>query len=153
MPDACIPPDSLRGVSYHWLRNGERDALFEWDNSRHPPAWWRVENPDAGACSPSAMADLGWVYYSPVIPPMPKTAGDAEQICTLPNGNLLYCASNGVGGHTYYSDEIGGGVMVWDTCLTDRSTLLAAIVAEEARVRAETIRQLTLARTTREKPK
>jgi hypothetical protein len=49
----------------------------------------------------------------------------------LPNGCALYWKDNTVGGRIYYSDEIGGGVFVWDTCLVDQSTLLAAIVQEE----------------------
>lgn len=38
-------------------------------------------------------------------------------------GYSIYRAPNGVGGWRYWSDEIGGGVMVWDTSLADRSTL------------------------------
>lgn len=48
----------------------------------------------------------------------------------LPNGNTLIWESNGVGGRTYYSTEIGGGVVVWDTALVDISTLQAAINME-----------------------
>lgn len=48
----------------------------------------------------------------------------------LPNGNTLFWKLNEAGGRTYYSDEIGGGVVVWDTCLVDHSTLLAAITTE-----------------------
>jgi hypothetical protein len=50
--------------------------------------------------------------------------------CRLPNGCHLYYKDNEAGGRTYWSDEIGGGVMVWDTCLVDQDTLLAAIVQE-----------------------
>lgn len=49
----------------------------------------------------------------------------------LPNGCSLYMKENEVGGRVYYSDEIGGGVDIWDTALVDKSTLLAAIVEEE----------------------
>lgn len=48
----------------------------------------------------------------------------------LPNGSTLYWSQNAVGGRTYLSDEIGGGVEVWDTCLVDQSTLLAAMAKE-----------------------
>lgn len=41
------------------------------------------------------------------------------------------------GGHTYWSDEIGCGVPVWDTCLVDQSTLLATMVEELKREWAE----------------
>ena len=54
----------------------------------------------------------------------------------LPNGCTLYREPNGVGGFRYWSDEIGGGVMVWDTALADPSTLLAAMTAEATRERA-----------------
>lgn len=60
-------------------------------------------------------------------------------ICPLPNGATLYREENGVGGHRYWSDEVGGGVCIWDTCLTDKSTLLAAIVEEQRREREEFI--------------
>lgn len=30
---------------------------------------------------------------------------------------------NEAGGYRYWSDEIGGGVCVWDTCLADAGTL------------------------------
>jgi hypothetical protein len=59
----------------------------------------------------------------------------SDVVCRLPNGCTLYRETNGVGGHRYWSDEIGGGVMLWDTCLVDVSTLLAAIVEEQRRKR------------------
>lgn len=49
----------------------------------------------------------------------------------LPNGCTLYWRDNEAGGRTYYSDEVGGGVVVWDTSLVDRSTLLAVMVMED----------------------
>lgn len=45
----------------------------------------------------------------------------------FPDGISLYVQENGVGGHTYYTDEVGCGVMVWDTALVSERTLLAAI--------------------------
>lgn len=48
----------------------------------------------------------------------------------LPNGCTLYWEPNGAGGRTYISDEIGGGVLVWDTCLCNESTLRAALRIE-----------------------
>jgi hypothetical protein len=50
----------------------------------------------------------------------------------LPNGcGLHWKTEKCIGGHrVYYSDEIGGGVFVWDTAILDVSTLLAAIVQE-----------------------
>ncbi len=46
-------------------------------------------------------------------------------------GLSLFRQPNDVGGYTYYSDEIGGGVHVWDTSLVDDRTLRAAIAVEE----------------------
>lgn len=48
----------------------------------------------------------------------------------LPNGNTLMWKPNEAGGRTYYSTEIGGGVIVWDTCLCEVSTLQAALNVE-----------------------
>ncbi len=56
-----------------------------------------------------------------------------EDLGCLPNGGHLYRERNGVGGWIYSSDEIGGGVVVWDTCLVAESTILAAIVCEHHR--------------------
>lgn len=54
-----------------------------------------------------------------------------EGYILLPNGCALYWKPNGAGGRIYYSDEVGGGAFVWDTCLIDLHTLLAAIVQEQ----------------------
>lgn len=48
----------------------------------------------------------------------------------LPNGCRLYWMPNEVGGRTYLSDEVGGGVGVWDPALVDSTTLLAALTQE-----------------------
>jgi len=48
----------------------------------------------------------------------------------LPNGATLFVEFNEVGGRRYWSDEIGGGVCVWDTSLVDSGTLLAAMAEE-----------------------
>lgn len=57
----------------------------------------------------------------------------SKLLLTLPNGGHLYVAKNEAGGYTYYSDEIGGGVVVWDTALVDASTLIVAIHADKIR--------------------
>jgi len=51
----------------------------------------------------------------------------------LPNGAHLFRKPNEAGGYTYYTDEVGGGCMVWDTCLVSESTILAAILSEHHR--------------------
>ena len=55
----------------------------------------------------------------------------------LPNGCRLYWKTNEVGGRTYFSDEIGGGVYVWDTALVGDDTLLSAITEENRMRRME----------------
>lgn len=44
--------------------------------------------------------------------------------------NSLYREPNEVGGHRWWSDEVGGGVVVWDTSLVDAQTLRDALEAE-----------------------
>jgi hypothetical protein len=58
-------------------------------------------------------------------------------VVDLPNGCTLYWELNDVGGRTYTSDEIGDGVLVWDTALIDVSTLMAAMTHEATLVKAE----------------
>ena len=45
-------------------------------------------------------------------------------------GNTLFVEKNKAGGNTYWSDEIGGGVIVWDTCLVSPEMLKLALEAE-----------------------
>jgi hypothetical protein len=53
-----------------------------------------------------------------------------KEVGLLPNGSMLFVEDDRDTGRRYWSDEIGGGVVVWDTTLIDKTTLLAAIVAE-----------------------
>lgn len=55
----------------------------------------------------------------------------------LASGYTLYRQPNDVGGYQYWSDEIGGGVLVWDTCLVDDRSLRAALAVEEQHGLAE----------------
>ena len=68
------------------------------------------------------------------LPEVPKNG-----YISLPNGCALYWSTDdSIGGcRTYISDEVGGGVGVWDTALVDQSSLLAAIVQEETLRRLE----------------
>lgn len=62
----------------------------------------------------------------------------------LPNGCMLYWQTDpATKTRTYSSDEVGGGVHVWDVALVDSATLLAAIVKEEhfRRLEAEIARR------------
>ena len=46
-------------------------------------------------------------------------------------GNFLYVEDNEVGGRRYWSDEIGGGVLVWDTALVSKEMMEFALSFEE----------------------
>jgi hypothetical protein len=47
-----------------------------------------------------------------------------REIGLLPNGYMLFVEDDRGTGRRYWSDEIGGGVVVWDTVLVDKTTLL-----------------------------
>jgi len=69
--------------------------------------------------------------------------GDKEGELPLPNGCTLYWKVNEVGGITYSSDEVGGGVLVWNTILVDEGTLLAAMAHYQAILYYNTVNQRT----------
>lgn len=71
-----------------------------------------------------------------ILETMFKPKGDIQ----LPNGFHLYWEPNEVGGRRYTSDEVGGGVQVWDTSLVDANTMLAAIVHEARMATEERVR-------------
>ena len=62
-----------------------------------------------------------------------------KEICRDSRGNTLFVEDNTAGGRTYWSDEIGGGVRVWDTCLISREMLFMAILEEERTEREEAL--------------
>lgn len=62
---------------------------------------------------------------------MTMATGKLVEVAEDSRGNVLYVEPNEVGGHTYWSDEIGGGVIVWDTCLVSAEMLKMALSAEE----------------------
>ncbi len=45
-------------------------------------------------------------------------------------GNTLFVKDDEVGGKEYWSDEIGGGVLVWSTSLVSKEMMELAIKAE-----------------------
>lgn len=48
----------------------------------------------------------------------------------MPSGYTLFWKPDEVGGRDYFSDEIGGGVHVWNTSLVDARTLEFALQNE-----------------------
>lgn len=85
-------------------------------------------------------------------PPFDPRRTIAEQVKAMPvltywgmteRGYSVFRQANGVGGYTYWSDEIGGGVRVWDTSLASRETLQWCINLEtllEAEARANELK-------------
>jgi hypothetical protein len=51
-------------------------------------------------------------------------------------GNWILVEDNEVGGRRYWSDAIGGGVMIWDTSLASPEELLLAMAAEQGAAKA-----------------
>jgi hypothetical protein len=62
----------------------------------------------------------------PTVEPVEET----EVVAKTPNGVWLYRKRNEAGGYTYFSDEVGGGVFVWDTCCVSPVTLKLALALE-----------------------
>lgn len=58
-------------------------------------------------------------------------AVDGMDWVVMPNGCGLFVYETQVGSRQYWSDEIGGGVMVWDTALANEDTLLSAMLIEK----------------------
>jgi len=54
-----------------------------------------------------------------------------ERTFETSRGYTIFVKDNKVGGRSYWSDEIGGGVLVWDTCLVDVETLELSIQKEK----------------------
>ena len=58
-----------------------------------------------------------------------------EEIAKDSRGNHLYVEPNEVGGYRYWSDDIGNGVVIWDTTLASIEILELAIKYEKQRVK------------------
>jgi hypothetical protein len=52
------------------------------------------------------------------------------KVCNDSRGNQLWVEDNEVGGRRYWSDDIGGGVCIYDTSLASREMLLLALKHE-----------------------
>lgn len=53
-----------------------------------------------------------------------------KEVCQDSRGNTLFVEDNEVGGRRYWSDEIGCGVVVWDTSLVSSEMVKLALAAE-----------------------
>lgn len=106
--------ESLRLLKSDWHSLVEqRDKLQADIDARTPP--WLKPNPDAAEVK----------------------AALAKGAVDMHNGASLFWEANKAGGRTYSSDEIGGGVEVWDTCLVSFHTLCEAMAIECAMMAAE----------------
>jgi len=52
-------------------------------------------------------------------------------------GYRIYREPNGAGGHRYWSDAIGGGVVIYDTCLASPEEIKLALKIEGEYERGE----------------
>ena len=106
-----------RAMQYSW--DEETECYEPWDD---PTILNRntKEKADSDAREWAAEKDIAFVLKC-------RSGHDIE----LPNSCSLYWKDNEVGGRTYYSDEVGGGVVVWDTSSVNESTLLAALTQEK----------------------
>ena len=59
--------------------------------------------------------------------PEMEISGELSEIGRTREGYTLFVQENGVGGHRYWSDEIGGGVFAWDTSLVSPMTMFACL--------------------------
>lgn len=56
--------------------------------------------------------------------------GPLVEVGKTPSGYTIWVQDNEVGGNRYWSDSIGGGVVVWDTSLVSAEEVRFALVAE-----------------------
>lgn len=70
-----------------------------------------------------------------------KEGNGLKQIAEDSRGNFLYVEPNEVGGHRYWSDEIGSGVCVWDTSLVSVEMMNLALKKELERSMIEREKQ------------
>jgi len=62
--------------------------------------------------------------------------GPLEEIGRTARGYTIWRQRNGAGGHTYWSDSIGGGVVIYDSCLASEEEVLFCLEADR-KLRAE----------------
>ena len=53
-----------------------------------------------------------------------------KEVGQTKRGYTIYVEPTDIGGRRYWSDSIGGGVMIWDTALVSEEELLFALAAE-----------------------
>lgn len=67
MPDSpaapCRPPAEHDDKPFHWLRNDDVLRPAEWSSD----LWFEIGY--SGARTPEGVAEDGWSYYAPAIPP------------------------------------------------------------------------------------
>lgn len=120
------------GASNHPPARPELDALV----ANAKIAWENLEPDQQEELLRAQRAS--WVRGEMGIGLDPKSATPAPEalkyqlveVGQTPRGYTLFRERNEVGGHRYWSDEIGGGVCVWDTSLAGIETLEACIAIE-----------------------
>lgn len=102
----------------------DREAFKAWCKSA--PEGWVLDTPGRWMVWQAALAyvreeRVGW-------------KNGLEEVGTTDRGYTIFRQVNEVGGHRYWSDEIGGGVVAWDTCLVDAGTLRECLRIEEGTI-------------------
>lgn len=67
----------------------------------------------------------------------PEQPPGLRHVAVDSRGNTLFVEPNEVGGRRYWSDEIGGGVVAWDTSLVSAEMVRLALTVEEQLTDAE----------------
>lgn len=60
-----------------------------------------------------------------------RTGKNFREIGRTPHGYTIFVEDNEVGGQTYWSDEISGGVVVWDNCIVARESIEFVLAYKE----------------------
>lgn len=103
-----------------------------WDEARCRKVWFETFKKLDNRQRP--IVDIVVAAMLAVASPAPKITGrtgeNFREVGKTPRGYTIFVEDNEAGGHTYYSDEIGGGVMVWDTALIARESIEFAFNVE-----------------------
>lgn len=101
-----------------------------------PPLFWKfVKEALEKAGYQHALMEDGTIDMNGIglIASVSEPENDLQLVGETERGYEVFREPNRVGGHTYWSTEVGNGVVVWDTSLVSRGTLQLALNLEDAR--------------------
>jgi hypothetical protein len=125
----CFPPRRVSGI----IRQTRTYVTLE-----VPPLFWQFVKrklEEAGynhAIMEDGEIDMHGIALTPN-QGIPEPRTDLTHIGETKRGYQVFVEDNTVGGHTYWSDEVGNGVVVWDTSLVSKETLQLALNLEDTR--------------------